>query len=111
MLDDDIKDICSINKDFNCLKWFDEVFAKMDEEGTRFAGANPTQNEFFMKNSVSTRLCYTGAHLIFEKIREKNLELDIDHFEDYLMNLIYFIWDGKLLDIMVYIVKQNTLIQ
>ena len=99
MLDDDLKDICSTRDNFDILKWFDEVFITMEKEDVKFAGATPYSNEFFMKEGYTTSLKYTGAHLIFEIIRSvgDRLLLDINHFEDFLMNLVYFIKDKKCL--------------
>ena len=99
MIDDDIIDIRSIGNNFRILDWFDEVFKTMKLEKVKFAGATPYDNEFYMKLGYTTTLKYTGAHLIFEIIRTKKhrLHLDINHFEDYLTNLYYFILDRKLL--------------
>lgn len=99
MLDDDLKDICSTRNNFKLLDWFKEVFETMEYEGVKFAGATPYANEFFMKQAYTTSLKYTGAHLIFEEIRNlgDRLYLDINHFEDFLMNLVYFIKDKKCL--------------
>ena len=70
------------------------MFITMEKEDTKFCGCCPYSNEYFMKEGYSTTLKYTGGHLIGEIIRENVLEVDIDHFEDYVANIEYYIRDN-----------------
>ncbi len=101
MIDDDIMDICKANSDYplNLYRFFNSVFKTMSYEKVKFAGCNPVSNEFFMKEGYTTNLKYTGGHLIFEVIREKEDRIEVKerHFEDYIANIKYFIKDKKLL--------------
>lgn len=100
MIDDDIKDICSIEERFNEIKlidYFEECFETMIEESVKFAGFCPYDNEFFMKPGYTLTPKYTGGHLILEIIREKPIEVYINHFEDYVANSLYYLIDRKLL--------------
>lgn len=100
MIDDDIKDICSIESRFHqssLIDYFDECFNIMVEESVRFAGFCPYDNEFYMKEGYSLNPKYTGGHLILEIIRENPIEVYINHFEDYVANALYYLMDKKLL--------------
>tara|TARA_R110000796_G_scaffold156778_2_gene273555 strand:- start:4282 stop:5058 length:777 start_codon:yes stop_codon:yes gene_type:complete len=96
-LDDDLKSIKSKRDNFNLINFFYEAFETMGKEDVKFCGCSPYSNEFFMNTIYTTNLKYTGGHLIFEIIRENPINVVIDHFEDYLANILYFIKDKKLL--------------
>lgn len=99
-IDDDIKDICSIDESFKnkkLLEYFEECFKIMLEEQVKFAGFCPYDNEFFMKPGFSRTPKYTGGHLILEIIRENPIEVYINHFEDYVANALYYLMDRKLI--------------
>ena len=100
MIDDDIKDICSIDERFYQIKlidYFEECFKTMIKESVKFAGFCPYDNEFFMKSGYTLTPKYTGGHLILEIIRDKPIEVYINHFEDYVANALYYLMDEKLL--------------
>ena len=97
MIDDDIKGIKSIRPNFNLINFFYEAFETMGKENVKFAGCCPYDNEYFMNPIYSTNLKYTGGHLIFELIRQTPINVEINHFEDYIANILYFIRDRKLL--------------
>lgn len=99
-IDDDIKDICSIDDSFKKLtlmEYFEECFEIMKKEDVKFAGFCPYDNEFYMKEGYTLSPKYTGGHLILEIIREEPIEVSINHFEDYIANALYYIIDRKLL--------------
>jgi hypothetical protein len=100
MIDDDIREICSIEPDFdsnNLNEYFTKCFEKMDEEKVKFAGFCPYDNEYYMKTGYSLNPKYTGGHLILEYIRENPIVVHINHFEDYVANALYFLLDSKLM--------------
>jgi len=99
-IDDDIKDICSIEPRFHnisLIDYFQECFESMIEESVKFAGFTPYDNEFYMKPGYSLTPKYTGGHLILEIIRDNPIEVHISHFEDYVANALYFLIDKKLM--------------
>lgn len=99
-IDDDIKDICSIDDSFHnktLLEYFNECFKIMLEEKVKFSGFCPYDNEYFMKPGYTTNPKYTGGHLILEIIRENPIDVYINHFEDYVANGLYYLMDQKLL--------------
>ena len=97
-IDDDIRDICSTQENFNIKSFFNLAFNTMKKHNLKFGGATPYENEFFMKEGYTIdNLKYTGGHLIFEEIRENPLEVKEKHFEDYIANIEYFMRDNKLL--------------
>ena len=99
-IDDDIKEICSIEDSFKVLtlfEYFSKCFEIMNEENVKFAGFCPYDNEFYMKSGYTLNPKYTGGHLILEIIREDPIDVKINHFEDYVANALYYLMDGKLL--------------
>ena len=97
MLDDDLKDICSTDRYFDLFTFFRSMFVTMEKENVKFAGCTPHSNEFYMKEDYSTNLKYSGGHLIAEIIREKPIIVNINHYEDYVANILYWVRDKKLL--------------
>ena len=99
MLDDDLIDIKQNSNPDNLYNLFNRMFDAMKIENTKFAGAIPCGNTFYMKPSYSTNLKYTGGHLIAEIIRERGDRIDVQesHFEDYITNILYFKKDKKLI--------------
>ena len=96
-IDDDILDIKSKREEFVLKDFFEELFHTMEVEDTKFAGCCPYDNEFYMKQGYTTNLKYTGGHLIAEIIRENPIEVNEEHFEDYIANIEYFKLDKKLI--------------
>ena len=108
MLDDDLMDIKQKGwvdteqeqtKSMNLPVLFDYMFSIMKKEDVKFSGCNPCPNEYFMRKGYSQNLRYTGGHLIAEIIRDKNERINVEynHFEDYVANIEYFIKDKKLI--------------
>lgn len=99
-IDDDIKEICSIDDSFiinTLIDYFSLCFEIMKNEDVKFAGFCPYDNEFYMKPGYTLTPKYTGGHLILEIIREEPIEVYINHFEDYVANSLYYLIDRKLL--------------
>jgi len=99
-IDDDIKEICSIEDSFKVLtlmEYFSKCFEIMKKENVKFAGFCPYDNEFYMKSGYTLNPKYTGGHLILEIIRENPIDVKINHFEDYVANALYYLLDQKLL--------------
>ncbi len=98
-IDDDItkiteKDRVFLSKPF--MELVEYFFIETKKRGARLWSVNALNNEFFMKDNISTNLKYCiGAFkgVILDRTRDTIL-CDIGHFEDFQFTFEYFLEDG-----------------
>ena len=98
-IDDDLtkiteKDRVFLSKPF--MELVEYFFIETKKRGGRLWSINALNNEFFMKDNISTNLKYCiGAFkgVILDRTRDTIL-CDVGHFEDYQFTFEYFLEDG-----------------
>lgn len=104
MIDDDIKDIC-IAKD-NTLESLDNIqgfvkkmFTLAVEKDVYYWGVQLHNNPFFMKKEIIEGLTYVNGSFTGHRINrsKKKIEVNMNHFEDYLFSIKHFIRDKSIL--------------
>lgn len=110
MIDDDIEDIREgvnqkLTKSLDNLKEFCiNYFKDLRKYDCYFGGIPLFDNPYFLKEGISTNLKYVSGAIQFHRkvIHRTPIELKLDehyinHFEDYLCNIKYFLRDGKIM--------------
>lgn len=110
MIDDDIEDIKegidekSVKSLDNLKQFCINFFKDLRKNDCYFGGIPLYDNPFFLKKDTSFNLKYVSGAIQFHRkvIHRTPIELKIDneyinHFEDYLCNIKYFLRDGKIM--------------
>lgn len=97
-IDDDITKFTELGKPITkpFLELIEYFFIETKKRGARLWAVNALNNEFFMKDNISTNLKYCiGAFkgLILDRKRDTIL-CDMGHFEDFQFSCEYFLEDG-----------------
>ena len=104
MLDDDIKDIC-IAKDKtlepleNLQEFVHNMFTLCENRDIYLWGVQLHNNPYFMKKDYIDGLTYVNGSFTGHRINHnlKKIEVNMNHFEDYLFSLKHFIRDKNVL--------------
>ena len=108
-MDDDIEKVIEKGKptcELHIL--FNLGFAYCEEEKATLWGIPLVDNEFYMKNDVSINLKYIGAvYGVILTPAVKEIKIDIDQWEDYLVSVEHFYIDGKVIRLNNYGIKSR----
>jgi len=111
-LDDDIEKIYDKSSDNKEVKDLDSFFANgfkhCYNNNATLWGIPLIDNLYFMKDNVSTNLKYIGAVygvILTEEV--KDIEVDIDQWEDYVYSIEHFKLDKKVIRLNNYGIKSN----
>lgn len=104
MIDDDIKDIC-IKKDEklvsleNLTIFVINMFKKCEEDNIYLWSVQLHNNPYFMKKEYYNSLVYINGSFTGHRIdhSRKKIEVNMNHFEDYLFSIKHFIRDKSVL--------------
>ena len=111
-LDDDIEKIFDKSSDDKVVKDLDSFFANgfkyCYNNNATLWGIPLIDNLYFMKDTISTNLKYIGAvYGVILTQEVKDIEVDVDQWEDYVYSIEHFKLDKKVVRLNNYGIKSN----
>lgn len=112
-MDDDIEQFNTLDENNklipveNFMETLSQMFLTTEELGFRLFAPSAYNNNFYMKDKISTNLKYCiGAFmgLVIDKSKPC-IHTDIDHFEDFLFSVEHFLEDGGVVRFEKYSIK------